>query len=66
MPRNMKETGRIDSLAGLGVAELEAFDVLLFDAEDLFDDGVGEELDLGVGDGALEHDAGGAEVLACG
>jgi hypothetical protein len=46
------------------VEELEAFKVLLFDAEALFDDGVVEELDLGVGDGALQHDAGGAEVFA--
>ena len=53
----MKPTGRVAALAGLVVVELEALDVLLFDAEDLFDDGVVEELDLRVGDGALEHDA---------
>ena len=34
------------------------------DAEDLFDDGVVEELDLRVSDGALQHDARGAEVFA--
>ena len=55
--------GEGPALAGLLVEEAEAFEVLLFDAEDLFDDGVVEELDLGVGDGALEHDAGGAEVF---
>jgi len=43
--------------------QLEALEVLFFYAEDFFDDGVVEELDLGVGDGALEHDARGAEVF---
>jgi hypothetical protein len=65
MPRNMKETGR-SYCSPVLVLRAQAFDVLLFDAEDLFDDGVGEELDLRVGDGALEHDLGGAEVFACG
>ncbi len=56
-----------DGLLAAGtVAEAQAFDVLFFDAEDLFDGGVGEELDLGVGDGAVEHDLAGAEVIRCG
>jgi len=50
-------------LAGLGVLEPEALEVFFFYAEGFFDDGVVEELDLGVGDGAFEHDAGGAEVF---
>ena len=63
MPRNMKADGKDVLVAGGAVFEAEAFDVLFFDAEDLFDGGVGEELDLGVGHGAVEHDLGGAEVL---
>ncbi len=43
--------------------EAEAFDVLFFDAEDLFDDGGGAELDGGMGFGALEHDGRGAELV---
>jgi hypothetical protein len=56
--------GKRPALLGLLVVELEAVDVLLIDAEDLLDDGVVEELDLRMSDGALEHDAGGAEVFA--
>ena len=43
---------------------LEAAHVPLLDSEHLFDDGAGEELDVGVSDGAVQHDAAGAEVLA--
>jgi hypothetical protein len=49
--------------AGGAVFEAQAFDVLLFYAEDLFDGGVGEELDVGVGHGAVEHDLRGAEFF---
>ena len=49
--------GEGPALAGFFVEELEAFEVLLFDAEGFFDEGVVEELDLGVGYGALEHDS---------
>ena len=61
------EEHEIDGKDGLfaagAVAEAQAFDVLVFDAEDLFDGGVGKELDLRVGDGAIEHDLAGAEAL---
>jgi len=50
--------------AGCGVAQAEAGDFLLLDTEDLFDGGVGHEGDSGVADGALQHDLGGAELLA--
>jgi hypothetical protein len=50
--------------AGGSVLEAEALDVLLLDAEDLFDGGVGDELDVGVGHGAFEHDLRGTEVFA--
>ncbi len=56
--------GKGGALAGLAVDELEGFEVLFFYAYALFDEGVVEELDLRVGDGSLEHDAGGAEVFA--
>src|ERR1700733_6300993 len=46
------------------VAEAQALDVLVFYAEDLFDGGVGEELDVGMGHGALEHDLGRAKFFA--
>jgi len=49
--------GEGPALTGFLVEELEAFEVLLFDAETFFDDGVVEEFDLRVGDGALEHDS---------
>lgn len=50
--------------AGDLVFDAEALDVLVLDAEHLFDDGVGEELDLGVSDGAVEHDLRGTELFA--
>jgi hypothetical protein len=50
--------------AGDLVFDAEALDVLVLDAEHLFDDGAGEELDLGVSHGAVEHDLGGAELFA--
>ena len=46
------------------IEQAEAGDLLLLDAEHFLDQGVGEELDLRVGDGAVEHDARGAELLA--
>ena len=39
-------------------------DLLLFDAQHLFDDCVGAQLDVGVRYGTVEHDLGCAEVLA--
>jgi hypothetical protein len=45
------------------VFQAEAFDILVFYAEDLFDGGVGDELDLRVSHGAVEHDLRGAEVF---
>jgi len=50
--------------AGDLIFDAEAFDVLVFYAEHLFDDGAGEEANVGVGHGAVEHDLGGAELLA--
>ncbi len=47
-----------------GVEKADTSNFLLLDAEDLFHGGVGDEGDFGVGDGAVEHDARGAEVLA--
>lgn len=56
------EADREDELvAGDTALEAQALDVLLFHAKDFFDGGVGEELDLGVGHGALEHDFRGAK-----
>jgi len=51
-------------VAGGDVFEAQALDVFFFDAEHLFDGGAGEEFDVGMGDGALEHDLRGAESLA--
>jgi len=51
------------AFAGFLVEELEAVEIFFFYAEAFFDDGVVKELDLRVGDGSLEHDAGGAEVF---
>jgi hypothetical protein len=51
-------------LVGGFVFDAEPLDVLLLDAEHLFDDSVGEELDFGVSHGAVEHDLGGAELFA--
>ncbi len=56
--------GKDGLFAGLDVADVEAGDGFLFDAADFLNDCVGEELDLGIGDGALEHDLAGAEALA--
>ncbi len=63
MPRNMKGDREGPALAGFFVEELETFEVLLFYADGFFDEGVVEELDLGVGDGALQHDPGCPEVF---
>src|SRR5580658_4398842 len=46
------------------IAQAEAFDGEVFDAENLFDDGVGAQLDIGMSHGALQHDLGGAEGVA--
>jgi hypothetical protein len=46
------------------VFDAEALDVFVLDAEHLFDDGAGEELDLGMSHGAIEHDLRGAELFA--
>ena len=46
------------------VAQPQAVYVLFFDAEHFVDDGVGAQLDIGMRDGALQHDLGGAEGLA--
>ncbi len=55
---------RQDVLVARGdVFEAQALDVLVFDAENFFDGGAGEELDVGVGHGAFEHDLRGAESL---
>jgi hypothetical protein len=51
-------------LVGDFVFDAESLDVLLLDAEHLLDDGVGEEIDLGMSHGAVEHDLGGAELFA--
>ena len=64
MARNMKLTGRTYSCAGDAAFDAEAFHILFFNAEDLFDGGAGEELDLGVSHGAVEHDLRGAELFA--
>jgi hypothetical protein len=55
--------GECPLLAGLGVFELETFEILFFYTDALFDDGVVEELDLRVCNGALQHDARGTEVF---
>ncbi len=64
MPRNrpLMFEDRLDS--GDGVEQPDPGDLLLFDAEHFLNDDVGHELDLRVGDGAVEHDARGAEMLA--
>jgi hypothetical protein len=63
MPRNMKETGRSDARRSWCCAG-EAADVLLFDAEAPLRRRCWRGTRSGVGDGALQHDARGAEVLA--
>jgi hypothetical protein len=45
------------------IFEAQAFDVFFFDAEDLFHRGAGEEFDVGVGHGAVEHDLRGAKPV---
>ena len=55
--------GQRPAFAGLGVVELQAFQVLLFHAEALFDDRVVQELNLRMSEGALQHDARRAKVL---
>jgi hypothetical protein len=50
--------------AGDGVEDAQSVHGLFLNAEDFLDGGVGEELDIGVRDGAVEHDARRAEVLA--
>src|ERR1035438_2948508 len=47
--------GKLTALAGHGVAEVETANLLVVDAENLFDHGAGEELDGGVGDSTVEH-----------
>ena len=56
--------GQDGFFSGDAVAEAHALDFLFVDAEAFFDDDVGAEFDVGVGHGAVEHDARGAEVLA--
>jgi hypothetical protein len=51
-------------LVGDLVFDAEALDVLVLDAEHLFDDGVGEELHLGMSHGAIEHDLRRTELFA--
>ena len=46
------------------VAQPQAFDGVLFDAEHFVDNCVGAQLDVGVGDGALQHDLRCAKGLA--
>jgi len=49
--------------AGGEVFEAQALDIFFFDAEYLFHGGVGEELDVGMGHGAVEHDLRGTELF---
>jgi hypothetical protein len=49
-------------LVGDEVFEAQALDVLFFDAENLFHRGAGQELNVGMGHGAVEHDLRGAEL----
>jgi hypothetical protein len=51
-------------VVGGEVLEPQAFDVLLFDTEDFFDGSAGEEVNFGMGHGAVEHDLRGAEFFA--
>ena len=55
--------GQFAELAGLDVAQLQAAHLFLFDAENLFHHRAGHELDVGMGHGALHHDAAGAEAF---
>src|SRR5271163_4932557 len=50
--------GEVPDFAGLQIAQLEASDFLLVVTKDIFDDSVGEELNLRVVFGAIEHDLG--------
>jgi len=52
------------ALASVAIHQLEALEVFFFDAKNFFHDGVVDELDLRVRDGALQHDAAGPEVFA--
>ena len=50
--------------SGDHVAQAQAFHIVVFNAQHLFDHGVGAQLDVGVGHGAVQHDLGGAEAFA--
>ena len=46
------------------LTQLQSSNRLFFDAEDIFDHRVGAQFDVGMGDGTIEHDLGGAEGIA--
>src|SRR5207245_1915756 len=56
--------GKHGRVGGDDVFEPQTRDVFFFAAQTFLDRGAGEELDAGVGHGALEHDLRGAESLA--
>ena len=62
MATNSPSTRRTDSSPVCGVAQPHALD--LGSAEDLLDDGVHVQLDLGVGERAVLHDLAAAELIA--
>jgi hypothetical protein len=56
--------GEIPDFAGFHVSQLQARDFLVIDVINIFDDGVGEELNFLVVLRALQHDFGSAETFA--
>ena len=62
MPRKKPRVRDLADLARDGVADANAADFLLFHAEDLFHDGVGQEFDLRMRHRAFQHDLAGAEL----
>ena len=56
--------GELGLEAGLDVLKQQAAHIFLLNAEHFLDDGIGAQLDVGVSDGAVEHDLRGAEGLA--
>uniref|UniRef100_E6Q0D3 Uncharacterized protein n=1 Tax=mine drainage metagenome TaxID=410659 RepID=E6Q0D3_9ZZZZ len=56
--------GQLAFFVGVGVAQGERADRFFFDAQHVFDDGVGADFNFGVSHGASEHDLAGAEAVA--
>src|ERR1700692_402669 len=56
--------GEVPNFAGLYIAQLQSGDFMLRGIVDIFDDRVGKEVNLAVALSAIQHNFGGAKVLA--